>query len=437
MAQKASELALELPKVLIITYYWPPAGGPGVQRWLYFATFMREFGVEPVIYTPKNPHYPVRDPGLQGRIPADLKIYRKKIWEPYGLAGWISKSKTRQISSGILNRKKPSALERALRWVRGNLFVPDPRKYWVRPSVGFLQRVLEEEGIETVITTGPPHSLHLIGLHLKSRAGVRWIADFRDPWTSIGYHEALYPGARARTRHKELEAMVLNAADAVITTSAHTKREFSRITRRPIHVITNGYLELSGRNGQPEGPFTLAHIGSLLSGRNPESLWKALKNLLDSREGFGEDLQIELTGLVSEEVLESIKGHGLEGYLRLNPYLPHAQALERQRRAQVLLLIEINSGETAGIIPGKLFEYMAASRPILAIGPAGWEAGSLLEDSGCGAAFGYGERESIEAQLLQWYDAYRKGKLVVSGRGVEKYHRRALTERLIREVLWA
>ena len=424
-------------KVLIVTYYWPPAGGPGVQRWLYFASYLPEFGVQPVIYTPENPHYPILDPGLESQVPSEITVYRKKIWEPYGLAGLISRKGTRQISSGILDRGKPSLKERLMRWIRGNFFVPDARAFWVRPSVKFLKPLIAEEGIATVITTGPPHSMHLIGLHLKEATGVRWVADFRDPWTSIGYHEALYPGKRARRKHIELEARVLQGADTLVTTSGRTRDEFRQITDRPIHVITNGYSGARNRKGQPSGSFRLAHIGSLLSGRNPIALWKALQNLVLENEDFRNDLEIELTGLVSEEVLESIRENDLKPFLKQSRYVPHARALEKQRQAQVLLLLEIDAEETRGIIPGKLFEYMAASRPVLAIGPEGWEAGELVEHCDCGAAFGYGEQAAIESTIMQWYRAYQEGTLEVRGEGVSQYHRRALTERLVKDILWA
>lgn len=424
-------------KVLIVTYYWPPAGGPGVQRWLYFASYLRDFGIQPVIYTPENPHYPILDPDLESQVPSGIRVIRTKIWEPYRLAGFLSRKGTQRISSGILDREKPSRLERLMRWIRGNLFIPDARKFWVKPSVKFLGSLLLEEGITTVITTGPPHSMHLIGLALKRSTGIRWVADFRDPWTSIGYHEALYPGRRARKKHLELEKKVLLGADAIVTTSGQTREEFLKITDRPIHVITNGYSGARNQQGQPEGSFRLAHIGSLLSGRNPLALWKALRNLVRENGDFRKDLQIELTGLVSEEVLRSIREHDLEPFLKQAPYVPHAEALEKQRKAQVLLLLEIDSDKTKGIIPGKLFEYMAASRPVLAIGPEGWEAGELLGVCGCGAAFGYGEQEAIEAKLLEWYHAYREGTLTVQGAQVSRFHRRALTERLVKEILWA
>lgn len=426
-----------MQKVLIVTYYWPPAGGPGVQRWLYFASYMREFGIDPVIYTPENPHYPIRDEGLKAQVPSGIKIYRKSIWEPYHLAGFVSRKKTKRISSGIINREKPSVIERLLLWVRGNLFIPDARKFWVKPSVKYLEGILEKEKIDTVITTGPPHSLHLIGLGLKKIKGIKWIADFRDPWTSIGYHDVLYLSKRTRNKHELLERQVLRRADRVITTSEKTRNQFKEVTGRPIHVVTNGYSGARNQKGQPPGSFSLAHIGSLLSGRNPLALWRALKNLVNKHEDFKEDLVIELIGLVSEEVIQSLEDNGLNPFLSVTPYLPHRDALSIQRKAQVLLLLEIDSPQTASIIPGKMFEYLAAARPILAIGPVEWEAGQRVEECESGAYFGFADQERIEAQLLQWYRVYQNGQLEVNGKGVSRYHRRELTGRLVKEVLWA
>ena len=316
-----------MQKVLIVTYYWPPAGGPGVQRWLYFASYLREFGIEPVIYTPENPDFPLRDDSLAEQLPEGIKVYRQKIWEPYRFARLLSRSRTNRISSGIINREKPGLIERLMLWVRGNVFIPDARKYWIKPSVHFLSGVMEKEGINTLITTGPPHSMHLIGLRLKGLQKIRWIADFRDPWTSIGYHSALMLNKRTVGKHRQMEVDVLKGADAIITTSSQTMREFKARTTRPIHVITNGYSVELNTTVQPKGPFTISHIGSLLSGRNPVSLWNALRNLSDAIPEFKRDLKIELIGPVSPEVLQSIHEQGLTRQLSVNGYIPHDQAL--------------------------------------------------------------------------------------------------------------
>lgn len=423
-------------KILLILYYWPPAGGPGVQRWLYFVRYLPQFGVEPVLYLPENPHYPLRDPELEQLVPEGLKVYRSRFWEPYGLAALLSRKKTRRISSGIIHRKNPSFLERALLWIRGNLFIPDARRHWVKPALRELPEILAREGIDTVVTSGPPHSLHLIGVGLKERMPIRWVADFRDPWTEIGYFNALTPGKRARRRHRELESRVLGSADRILTTSRLTREAFERITDRPVAVVTNGYDGQVGDGRQPEGAFVLAHIGSLLSDRNPKPLWEALQDLKDRDPAFGQHLRLELTGLVSDEIVQSLRQHGLWENTLVRPYVPHREAMALQRQAQVLLLLEIDSPQTRGILPGKLFEYMAAARPVLAIGPEGWEAAALVEESHCGSGFAYGQQEAIGERLRSWYDAYRNGALHQNPGGAKPYHRRSLTEKLVKEVLW-
>jgi hypothetical protein len=278
--------------------------------------------------------------------------------------------------------------------------------------------------------------MHLIGLQLKGQKNIRWIADFRDPWTSIGYHSALMLTKRTMGKHRQMEADVLKGADAVITTSALTMRDFKTRTTRPIHVITNGYSVERNTTVQPKGPFKISHIGSLLSGRNPVSLWNALKNLSSAIPEFKRDLKIELIGPVSPEVLQSIHEQGLSGQLSVNDYIPHDQALIHQRSAQVLLLIEIDTPETRGIIPGKFFEYLAASRPILAIGPDNWEVASLIAETRSGSAFGYGEQAGIQQILQTWYEDYKQHNLTVEAEGIGAYHRKALTGRLVKEVLW-
>ncbi len=425
-----------MQKVLIATYYWPPAGGPGVQRWLYFVKYLRGFGVEPVLYIPEKPHYPITDPELQQLVPKGLCIYRSRFWEPYRLAGLFARRKTRRISSGIIRKQDRSWTEKLLLWIRGNLFIPDARRNWVAVARRELPAILENEGIRTVITTGPPHSVHLIGLEAKKRHGVRWVADFRDPWTEIGYQSSLYLGGRAQRRHRELEEQVLREADCVVATSRKTAADLGKIAGRPVQVITNGYEMQPAEGAQPEGPFVLAHVGSLLSGRNPFALWSALGQLCKEDAQFAESLSLELTGLVSPEVESALKRFGIWDRVRIEPYIPHAEAVQRQRQAQVLLLIEIDAPETRGILPGKLFEYMAASRPVLAIGPEEWEASALVREAGCGSGFTYDQRDAIIEQLRIWFREYQSGTLNGKAAGIEKYHRKALTEQFAKEILW-
>ena len=424
-----------MSKVLILCYYWPPAGGPGVQRWLYFSRYLREFGIDPVLYVPENPHYPIQDPQLGELVPDDLTVYRSRFWEPYALAALFGRKKTARISSGIIGRENPGRMERLFLWIRGNLFIPDARKCWIKRASSELPGILEKEAIKTVITTGPPHSVHLIGMEMKRRFGLKWLADFRDPWTEIGYHDALRLGSRAKRRHKALEKQVLTTADTVLATSSRTAASFEAISGRPVKVITNGYDGPPASGEQPEGPFTLAHIGSLLSGRNPEALWAAIARRRREDADFQANFQLELTGVISTEIEDALRGNGLWDCTRISGYVSHEEALRRQRSAQVLLLIEINRPETRGILPGKFFEYLAAGRPILAIGPAGWEAAERLKVAGGGKGFTYSDESAIYDTLGEWFASYKKGRLVQNATGVASYSRRALTEQLA-TLLW-
>ncbi|SDL86025.1 glycosyltransferase family 4 protein [Kriegella aquimaris] len=419
-----------MKKVLIITYYWPPAGGPGVQRWLKFVKYLPEFDVEPIVYIPENPHYPIQDTSLMAEIPQGVPIYKYKIFEPYRLAGLLSSKKTKRISSGIIKTKDPSVLEKAMLWIRGNFFIPDARKFWVGPSVKFLSELIVKEQIETIITTGPPHSVHLIGQQLKEKHNVKWVTDFRDPWTSIGYHKKLRLSAVSQKKHKKLERSVLNAADQLIVTSETTKKEFEQITNKPIAVITNGYD--TGFKGKVDidKSFTIAHVGSLLTGRNPENLWRALSQLASENAVFRNELQLDFLGVVSQDVMESLNRYELMPYVKLKGYVSHAQAVRRQQGAQVLLLVEIDSEETAGIIPGKIFEYMAAKRPILAIGPKNWEVRNLINETQTGEVFDYKSTTQLKNVLLDWFKAYKKGALTVNSKNIEKYSRKELTRKL-------
>src|SRR5690606_19124029 len=372
-----------------------------------------DFDIEPIVYIPENPNYPILDESLVHEIPDGIKVYKRPIYEPYGFARLFSKKKTKKISAGIINSKSQSVLEKVLLWIRGNLFIPDARKFWIKPSVRFLEEVMEKEGIKTIITTGPPHSLHLIGLELKKRTKIRWITDFRDPWTSIGYHKKLKLTNASQTRHKQLEYMVLNEADKIIVTSNTTRREFSKITQKPITIITNGYDSNEDDPVVLDVDFTISHIGSLLTGRNPSNLWKAISELIYEYPDFKKCFKLQLAGVISSDVLESIYFYGLQPYTHLLGYLSHDEALQYQRKSQVLLLIEIDAEETQGIIPGKVFEYMASKRPILGVGPAHWEVADLIAKSNTGKAYTYPQLGELKSTLLQWFQEYNKEQLAL------------------------
>ena len=419
-----------MKKVLVITYYWPPAGGPGVQRWLKFVTYLRDFGIEPIVYIPENPSYPIVDETFEQEIPEDITIYKHRIFEPYRLAGIFSKKKTKRISAGVIKTKNQSILEKTMLWIRGNWFIPDARKYWVRPSVEFLYDVLKKEQISTIITTGPPHSVHLIGYHIKQFKNVKWLADFRDPWTSIGYHKKLKLTRMAQNRHKDLEQLVLTQADKIVVTSETTRKEFQTITKQPIEIITNGFDTIVAHKVVLDTKFSLSHIGSMLTGRNPKNLWKVIAELIAENSDFAAAVRLQFLGVLSDDVLETLKKSGLENYIDVLGYVSHEEAIQYQQKSQVLLLAEIDSEETKGIIPGKLFEYMAAERPILGVGPAGWEVADIVAATKTGAIFDYTSHFQLKNVLLNWFEQYQRNQLKVSSINTNQYSRRELTKKL-------
>lgn len=419
-----------MKRALIITYYWPPAGGPGVQRWLKFVKYLRDFEVEPIVYVPEKPNYPLIDENFVDEIPSDIEIIKYPIREPYGLAKIFSKKKTKQISSGIIPKKESSFLEDLMLYVRGNFFIPDARVGWVRPSVAFLKDYIPKNNIDVIITSGPPHSLHLIGMQLKKELNIKWIADFRDPWTTIHYHKSLRLNKSSERKHKKLEAMVLNSANTIVVTSPSTKKEFQNITNVPIEVVTNGFDNTHQIEVELDREFSISHIGSLLSGRNPEILWEVLAEISNEFPSFKKELLLKFAGAVSEDVKESLKEHKLLASAIFIGYVSHSEALKLQHQSQVLLLVEINSEETKAIIPGKIFEYLVASRPILALGPAGSDIESIIRETEVGNFFDYTEKEKLKSQILQYYKMFKDKDLYVTTSGLEKYSRKELTRKM-------
>lgn len=423
----------EQKKLLIITYYWPPSGGPGVQRWLKFVKYLPDFGVQPIVFIPENPTYPIVDEALVSEVSDKTIILKNKIFEPYQLAGIFSKKQTKKISSGIIpNQKKQTFLQKILLWIRGNLFIPDARKYWVKPSVDHLKKYIQENEIDTIVTSGPPHSLHLIGLQLKNDLKINWLADFRDPWTTIGYHKALKLSSYAAKKHKALEKKVLTTADTIIVTSKTTKTEFQAITNQPIEVITNGYDVENIPRQKLDEKFTMSHIGSFLSDRNPAILWEVLSELVTENKNFAARFQLNLIGKVSQEIIDSISKFNLSNYCNLAGYVSHIEAIVFQKKSQILLLIEINSPETKSIIPGKLFEYMVSERPIIAIGPKDSDFAEIITTTNTGVFFTYDEKERLKKTVLANFELYLENKLQVYPIGLQQYSRKNLTEKLVK-----
>lgn len=423
-------------KALIVTYYWPPAGGPGVQRWLYFSKYLPKYNIEPVVFVPKNPDYPIVDSALTDQIGADVKVVKFPILEPYALAKKMSKQDTATMSKGVFPKEQnQSFIQKCLLWIRGNIFIPDARVLWVKPSIHFLKKYIIKHQIDVVITTGPPHSVHLIGLGLKEKLGIKWIADFRDPWTTIGYHSKLKLNKRAQRKHQFLEKKVLDTTDLVLVTSKGTLQHFKTKTNTGIKVITNGYEpDNETIKSVLDEKFTISHIGSLLSDRNPEVLWEVLAELVEEEKNVAKQLQLQFVGIVSDTIIESVKSYGLEKFVDNRGYVSHEKAVTIQKKSQILLLVEIDSEETKQIIPGKLFEYLKAQRPILALAPKGSEIAEIITATQSGEAFCYNDKELLKTYIYNCFRLYEKQLLNSSTIDIEKYTRKSLAGELALEI---
>ncbi|MGB5395041.1 MAG: glycosyltransferase [Lutimonas sp.] len=415
-------------KVLLITYYWPPAGGSGVQRWLYFAKYLSEMGLEMVIYTPENPEYALMDNNLVAEVPHDLKVIKTKILEPNQILAKIKGSK-KQESAGFLN-PNPGFLERQLQFIRANYFIPDARQLWVKPSIEFLTDYLVKNPVDVVISSGPPHSMHLIGLALKENMSLKWIADFRDPWLDIDYFHQLPLTKKSKKKHAALEREVAKKADLILVVGKSMKEYYAQFNKNT-QVISNGFVfKNSTIDSQLDHSFSLTHVGLMNADRNPEMLWEVLGELLIEVEEFSKDLSINLIGKVDGQVKEQIKKNNLENLTTYVDYLPHDEVVKSQNSAQVLLLPVNRVPFARGIITGKVFEYLQSNRPILAIAPKDGDLAEIIEETQAGVVVDFHEKQKLKEEILSFYKKYKEQNLRIDSINIEQYNRRQIAIKL-------
>lgn len=416
-------------KILILTYYWPPSGGSGVQRWLQFVKYLQDFGVTPVVYTVENPSYAIEDSTLESEIPKGVEVLRRPIWEPYSLLTPFSKNKT-NTKAGFLT-KSPSFFGKIVRYVRANYFIPDARKFWIRPSVHYLEAYLQKNPVDAIISSGPPHSLHLIAMALKAKTQTPWVSDFRDPWTAIDYFQDLPLTKRSKRKHLDLEEEVLKKSDAVWVVGKTMQTNYASFNKQT-KLVPNGYdFEMSEKKHVLDAQFTITHVGMMNEDRNPHLLWEVLKELSEEVSEFSKKLKVQLIGKVASRVLERIQKSGLEDNTELIGYLPHKEVQKYQRKSQVLLLAINNVPSAKGIVTGKLFEYLASKRPVLAIGPEDGDLAGILEETRGGVIAGFENKEKLKEEVLTLYKAYLKKETTLASQGIEKYHRKEITAQLV------
>ncbi len=414
-------------KVLILTYYWPPAGGSGVQRWLKFVKYLRDFDIEPIVYTVENQNFSIVDETLLNEIPEGIEVLKKPIFEPNQFLSLFGSNSKKQ-SAGFLD-SKPTLFGKIARFIRANYFIPDARKFWIQPSVKFLLKKLKESPVDVVITTGPPHSLHIIGWELKKKLNVKWISDFRDPWIDIDYFHSLPLTKKSEQKHRKLEESVVRASDKVIVVGETMRRNFLKYNGN-IEVITNGFDErINTRKVKTDDTFSITHIGMMNADRNPKILWKVLSELCTEDQNFANDLKIRLVGKLSNEVQKELGVFQKEA-IELIDYVTHKEALEYQQKSQVLLLCINQVPSAKGIITGKIFEYLQSKRPIVAIGPEDGDASEILENTKAGKIFDFDNENDLKSHILELYNSYKKDEVRIESHYVEQYHRRELTKKL-------
>jgi glycosyltransferase involved in cell wall biosynthesis len=421
-----------LKRVLIITYYWPPSGGAGVQRMLKLVKYIREFGWEPVVYTAENAAYPVLDTSLEKDIPPGVEIWKHPIWEPYeAYKRFTGKKKSQQVFSGFMqDEAKSSISEKLALWIRANFFIPDARAFWIKPSVNFLLKQLRSSPVDAIISTGPPHSAHLIAKGVRQQLNIPWLADFRDPWTKIDYYHTLPLTKHADAKHRRLEKAVLQNADAIECVSWHWADDFSKMCGKPVTVITNGFDEddFIKKDIPPQTKFSINHIGSINKDRNHTALWRALQHLCNIHQDFASDLHLSLIGKNDAVVFRDIEKHGLTPYLERIDYLPHNEIFSYQCSAAVLLLPLGNMPSVHGLLPGKLFEYLAAKRPIVVIGPADGDSARIVRETQSGVCFDFNDEAGMKEGIYAMYQQWKAGNLNATPKDIEKYSRRNIAQ---------
>jgi glycosyltransferase involved in cell wall biosynthesis len=427
-----------MKKVLIITYYWPPSGGAGVQRWVKFVKYLVRMNYEPLVLTvhPDSATYPQTDPTLVADIPENVQVFYAKSFELYSLYKKLSSNKEVPYG-GFANTNKLDFKEKVIRFIRGNFFIPDPRKGWNKYAIAKAKELIRIHQIDTVITTSPPHSTQLIGLHLQKVLNVKWVADLRDPWTDIYYFNQMYPAFIARQIQKKLEKKVLVNADRVITVSEELKKLFSgkadNISPK-IKVIPNGFdtADFQGTNKTVHPDvFYISYVGTI---SNEYTLTGFIKALVDLPKEIRSKLRIRFIGKMPSELIERFENAKLTELIELTGYVPHHKAIEFLFSSDMLLLIIPDVKNNEGILTGKLFEYLASQKPILLIGPEKGDAAKIVRETNSGVICGYNDHQKIKEDIIRNFELKHSGKLKSASSGYMKYSRENLTKKLV-EVL--
>jgi glycosyltransferase involved in cell wall biosynthesis len=433
-----------MKNILIITYYWPPSGGSGVQRWLKFVKYLPQFGYKPFVYTVENGEYPVLDNSLEKDIPKEAVVIKKPIWEPYGFyKKFTGQKKNEKLGHGFVGVKNKSGFKRVMHhtalWVRGNFFIPDARVFWVKPSVAFLKDYIKKNNIDVVVTSGTPHSLHLIALALKKQCGIKWLADFRDPWTGVYYLKDMKLSNSSMRKHLVLEKEVLLQSDVITTVGPNLGENLAKLVSEKdisnkIKIIPNGYdFELDDSTKiELDKKFTIVYIGLFSKEQNHPMFWKALKECIDEDAKLKESLELKFIGNIDSSIEQAISDNWLLTHYNKIGFVSHKEAVAFQRSAQVLLLSINDYPGAKEMLTGKLFEYISSGRPILCLGPKDGDAAAIINDTNTGIINEWNDLAAIKSCIKNYFALFQEGKLNVEAKNLGKYHRKSLTGGLVK-----
>ncbi len=427
--------AKKMKKVLIITYYWPPSGGGGVMRWLKMSKYFPELGWQPIIYTPENPDPSISDESLVKEIHNEIVELKTPIWEPYDIYRKLTGKKGKaKFKAGFISEASSGNWKNKLSvFIRGNFLIPDPRKFWIRPSIKYLSKYIKENPVDLIVSTGPPHSMHLIALGLKKKFDIPWIADFRDPWTDIDFYSKLKLTCWADKKHHKLESEVLSKADHVVTVSPGCANDLEKIGNKKVEVINNGFDPLDFNFGKQnlDKTFTISHFGAFNQDRNPKLLWSVLGEISKNNTEFKKLLSIKLIGQTDESVINEIHKNGLSENLILIGHLPHKEGLTELSKSQVLLLPLNDAPNVKGILPGKMYEYLALRRPIIALGPTDADFSKIIKETNSGEAHDFNDFQGIKDSIEKYFELFQNNKLDIESNSYEKYSRRNLANKFV------
>jgi len=420
-------------KVLIITYYWPPSGGSGVQRWLKFVKYFRDFGIEPIVLTvaPEFAALPNIDESLEYEIPAGIEVHKTRAKSPFG---FYRKMKKGNIpNSGFAGEGKANLFDNLFRFIRGNFFIPDARIGWNKFALEKARELIQLHAIDTVITSSPPHSTQLIGLQLKKEFNIKWLADLRDPWTEIYYNKLLFRTNWAKKIDYRYEQACLQNADTLIVVSEDIKRRFGEAREtilEKIHVIPNGFDEEDFSKVQTKndaGVKYISYVGNLGLQYPIEPFLKAFSELVK----VDQQWRIRFVGNVSDVVNTEIQKLDLEKWVEFIPYVEHKKAVEYMINSDLLLLIIPNTENNKGILTGKLFEYIATGNPIIYIGPEDGDALEILKGNTVYISLNSKEKEAVIDFILN----SSSNQLEVNPSSKNTFSRRNLTGEVAKLIL--